>query len=132
MGAEPDINELLAAECGRELREMKPRMVTPAEAAGREFTATGDDRYRLSIPGIGVSLEIDRLRREHHELVGELSVRCELPGARTVGGNLSIADFNFSSARARTDRAKFLAARANVKEIDWTALLEEFAQRVLV
>jgi hypothetical protein len=128
----PDIEGLCVSAYDQELRQMKLRAVTPAAAAEREFVAVNEDRYRLSIPGIGVSLEIDRLRRDHNELMGELSVRCDLPGARTVNGNLSVADFNLSSARARTDRAKFLAGRAAVKEIDWTSLVEEFCQRVLL
>ena len=131
MMATADIEQLCVSAYDQELRQMKPRAVTPAAAAEREFVAVSEDRYRLSIPGIGVALEIDRLRRDHNELLGELSVRCELPGARTVNGNLSVADFNVSSARARTDRAKFLAGRAAVKEIDWTSLVEEFRQRVI-
>lgn len=131
MMATADIEQLCVTAYDQELRQIKPRAVTPAAAAEREFVAVSEDRYRLSIPGIGVALEIDRLRRDHNELLGELSVRCELPGARSVNGNLSIADFNLSSARARTDRAKFLAGRAAIKEIDWTSLVEEFCQRVL-
>lgn len=99
----------------------------------RTFAARGEGRYLFDLPDIGVSVEVDRLRREHRELVGELSVRCDLAGARAVNGNLlSVADLNLSSARARLDRAKFLAQRANANEIDWTGILEEFAQRVLM
>jgi hypothetical protein len=98
----------------------------------REFKAVDEDRYQLTLPEIGVTLEIDRLRREHNELIGELSARCELPGAYTVNGSLSIADLNLSSARARQERAKLLATRANTRDqIDWNGLLEEFCQRVL-
>ncbi|MGA3099088.1 MAG: hypothetical protein ABSF25_21740 [Bryobacteraceae bacterium] len=97
----------------------------------RDFQAFGDDRYRLTIPDITITLEIDRLRREHHELIGELSVWCDLPGARTVDGSLQIANLNLSSARARQDWAKHLATRANAGDLDWTGLIEEFCQRVL-
>jgi hypothetical protein len=101
-------------------------------AVERKFEAIGEDRYRLTVADLGITLELDRLRREHHELIGELSARCELPGARTVDGSLSIADLNLSSARARQDRAKLLKERANTGEqLDWVAILEEFSQRVL-
>ena len=103
----------------------------PQNRLAREFSAIGEDRYRLSLPALGVCLEVDRLRREHHELIAELSVWCELPGARTVDGTLSIADFNLSSARARQDRAKLLATRASTRDLDWNSLIEEFCQRVL-
>src|SRR5262249_55257401 len=85
----------------------------------REFSALGEDRYRLSLPAVGVAFEIDRLRREHHELIGELSVRCDLPGARTIAGTLSVADYNLSSSRARSERAKLLAERSKADKLDW-------------
>ena len=54
-------------------------------------------------------------------------------GARAVNGNsLSLADFNLSSARARTERARHLGKLADAVEIDWDRLLEEFCQRVLM
>ena len=123
-----DIERLLAEECAKE----KPQKRLPALATiDREFSALGEDHHRLTISAIGITFDIDRLRREHHELIGELSVLCELPGARTVNGSLSIADFNVSSARARQDRAKLLQARSNTRDLDWIALIEEFCQRVL-
>ena len=100
--------------------------------AERQFEAIGEGRYRLILPSVGVQFEIDRLRRDHHELIGELSVRCDLPGVRTFNGVLMTADFNVSSARARTDRAKNLAAKSLADELDWPTWLEEFCQRVLV
>lgn len=114
-------------------KQVRPCKVSDNErkSASREFSEIAEDRYRLELPSLGIAFEIDRLRRDHHELMGELSVRCDLPGARTVDGTLSIADFNLSSARARTERAKLLAERANTRDLDWSALLEEFCQRVL-
>lgn len=120
----PDI--LTRAE--RNLAELGREMAGPQPAP--EFTGTSD-RYRLNLPGLGIVLEVDRLRREHHELIGELAARCALPGARAVNGVLSIADFNLSSARARTERAKMLADRARTNDLDWAGILEEFCQRVL-
>jgi hypothetical protein len=98
----------------------------------RQFRVLADDRYSLTVPELGIVVEISRLRRERSELIGELSVRCELSGAQTVnGGSLSIADLNLSSARARIDRAKLLSGRANISNFDWAGLVEEFCQRVL-
>jgi hypothetical protein len=87
--------------------------------------------YVLTAPALGITLEADRLRRDRNELIGELTVRCTLPGAITVNGCLSVADFNFSSARARQDRAKLLKERAKTNgSVDWVGLLEEFCQQV--
>jgi hypothetical protein len=115
------------------LEESRPAKPTAKQQGDcpREFEAIAEDRYRLSLNSIGVTFEIDRLRRDRHELIGELSVKCDLPGARTFDGALSTADFNLSSARSRTDRAKLLASRALVSELDWVSLVEEFCQRVL-
>jgi hypothetical protein len=81
-------------------------------------------------------IEVDRLRRESNELIGELCVRCSLPGVRSYEGALSIADMNLSSARARQDRARILGQMTNfgAKEdwINWLGHLEEFCQRVLL
>jgi len=77
-------------------------------------------------------IEVDRLRRERHELQGELAVWRNTHGARTIDTTLSIGDFNLSSVRARSDRAKLLADRARTNgSVDWAGLLEEFCQRVL-
>jgi hypothetical protein len=95
------------------------------------FEALGADRYRLQIPSFAMTIEVDRLRRERQELFGELSVFSSLPGARTEGGALSIADFNLSSARARQDRAKLLAHRSQTETLDWLGVIEEFCQYVL-
>ena len=116
-------------------------MPTTAEVFGpgdvgamrRTFSASGEGRYLFGIPDLQLEFDVDRLRRERHELKGELAVRCGLAGARAVNGNsLSVADFNLSSARARTERARHLGRLADAVEIDWDRLLEEFCQRVLM
>jgi len=126
-GADSPLDVLNRAE--RSFGELGRALPNHREAP--EFSAIGEDRYRLKVPGIGITFECDRLRRDRHELVGELSVRCDLPGARAVNGVLSIADFNLSSARARSERARLLAERARAQDVDWPGLLEEFCQRVL-
>src|SRR6266516_4779107 len=89
------------------------------------------DRYTFDVPSLGVTFEADRLRRDRDELLGELTVRCSLPGARTVNGILTTGDFNFSSVHVRQQRAKFLAQRANTNgQLDWFGYLEDFCLRV--
>jgi hypothetical protein len=95
----------------------------------RTFTQVGEGQYVLEVPAFGVRLEVDRLRRERHELHGELTVYCSLAGARTVDGVLQIGTFNLSSPTARTQRAKQLR-EASDSEIDFLAPLEEMCQRV--
>jgi Domain of unknown function (DUF3854) len=128
--------------CGHErvrhliVNRARPAKITAADRpTTREFVALGENHYCLKIPNLGITLDIDRVRRERSELVGELSVSCELPGARTFDGStISVADFNLSSARARQDRAKLLAERSNTtgsKDLDWHSLLEELCVRTL-
>jgi len=97
----------------------------------REFSQVGDGHYRLGVISLGVKLDVERLRRERHELVGELTVACDIPGAKTVDGILSVADWNLSSADARWKRAKHLSTQSNAPDIDWASLLEELAQRTI-
>jgi hypothetical protein len=99
--------------------------------APRAFAAVGDG-YVMTIAALGLEFEIDRLRRARHELVGELTVQCSLAGARTFNGVLAVGDLNLSNIRARQDRAHYLRERAKANDIDWTGLLEEFAQRVFI
>jgi hypothetical protein len=120
----------------------RPNVFTAAEVFGvepsltddapREFKRLDEGRYRLTLPGLGIEFTVDRLRRRFDELTGELTVRCELAGARTFNGVLSVADLNLSRSRDRRERAQHLASRAKAKDLDWEGLLEEFVQRVLV
>ena len=95
-----------------------------------EFEAIDEDRYRLTVPGCA-SFEVDYLRRKGGQLVGELLVRTNLPGARTYDGVLSVGDFNLSSTRIRQAQARYLEDRSQAGDLDWTGWLEEFSQRVI-
>ena len=102
-------------------------MTAPSFSLGeleQSFRQLGEDRYIYQIPDAGLTLEVDRLRRDRHELIGELAVSCDLAGARDIDGIINVADFNFSSARARQDRARLLKSRSNTPTIDWEQVLE--------
>ena len=104
-----------------------------AREGARRFEPVAEDHYRLVLPALGITLEVDRLRRERGELIGELSVRCDIPGVRTVDGILTAGDLNLSSVRARADRAKLCAERSRTNgSVDWVGLIEELCQRVLI
>ncbi len=97
-----------------------------------EFSQVGETHYRLLIPQLGIMLDVDRVRRERgQELTGELAVACDLAGAHTIDGYLSIADFNLSSARARSERAKLLKERSEAPDIDWHGHIEELCVRTI-
>jgi hypothetical protein len=95
------------------------------------FSATGEECYQLTCEALGVAFTVDRIRRERHELIGELAVTCGLPGSRTVDGFLSVADFNLSSATSRATRAKLLAVRSDAPDLDWHGLVEELCIRTI-
>ena len=48
--------------------------MTPAH----DFIVIGEGLYRVEVPDIGVVLQVDRLRRKSGELIGELTVTCNL------------------------------------------------------
>jgi hypothetical protein len=96
------------------------------------FRALGENCYVLTDADHGIEFHVDHLRRDRHELVGELRVVSGMLGTRAIDGVLSVATFNFSSASARVQRSKFLAERARTNgKVDFLARLEEVSQRVL-
>jgi hypothetical protein len=53
------------------------------------FSRVGEGHYRLSgSDALNTELELDHVRRERHQLHGELTVWSGLPGASTVNGVL--------------------------------------------
>ena len=136
---EPTPLRLVANNPQPQLSEEEAERLAIQEESGvkrRDFSLNTDGAYKLAIPEYAITVEVDRLRRESHELIGELCVRCDMPGVRSYDGALSVADFNLSSARARVERAKILGTRTNFGSrdewIDWLGIIEEFCQRVLV
>lgn len=92
----------------------------------------GEGHYQLAVEQFSVTLEVERLRRERHELVGELTVTCQLAGAHTVtpDGLIHLADFNLSSAQVRNTRAKLLRERSEA-DLDWGTFLEHLCLQVI-
>ena len=89
--------------------------------------------YSLASAETGIEFYVDRLRRERHELIGELSVSAGmLSSSRAIDGVLSAGSFNLSNPRARAERANLLGERARTNgKIDWHGMLEEVCQRIL-
>ena len=103
------------------------------EPPAKVFDVLGEQRYRFTTAS-GIVLEVNRLHRSSHELVGELSVHVngQFSDAKTYGdGVLQVGDLNFSSVQARSTRAKLLTERAGDKSTDWYGYLEEFVTRVI-
>jgi hypothetical protein len=91
-----------------------------------------DDGYLVTFVAYELEFAIERLHWDRDELRGHLSVACGLVGARTFDGSLSAGTFNFSSTRARRERAKELAERIRAKNgIDLVGILEEVCQRTI-
>lgn len=108
------------------------RRLTLSEVGDRQFAVIEPRAcYALACRGVGVELELDRLAWARHELSAELLVRVDFMGTDAIDGILSVARFNVSSARARTERAQQLARQSRATEIPWEALIEELCQRTL-
>jgi hypothetical protein len=128
MKTEPDI-ELALQQA--HAKAVTPKKLPALAATEREFIKLDEDRYRLVVPALGTTLEINRVRWDSHELRGMLSMKCDLPGAKTVaGGLIGISDFNISGPNGRKERARFLSERT-AANCDWTGVMEELCQRVL-
>lgn len=104
-------------------------MTTPKRVFSR---LPGGDGYLMELRAMATEFRIERLRRERSgELMGELALLSAMPGARSVDGVVHVANFNVSSDRTRTERARIFTERLNANGLDVALLLEEFCQRVL-
>ncbi len=104
------------------------------EAERRIFRERGEGKYSLEILPLGLTFEVDRIRRDRDGMVGELVVSVsngKFPSARTYNNVLSIGDLNFSAVRSRTERANLLSKRSGVEHLDWFGYLEEFCVRTM-
>lgn len=115
------------------ISKVTPAPVFISDDAERTFGPSAGGGYVFALPALGITKTLEHLRRERHELHGELTVHCSMFGARTVGPNiLSAGTINLSSVSARVSRARILAARARTGDsIPFEDLLEEFAYLVL-
>lgn len=98
----------------------------------RIFREKGEGHYTLEVLPAGITFNVERLRRERHDLTGELAVSINPKNfgtARHYNGMLAIGDLNFSSVQARSSRAKLLEERSR-QSFDWYGLLEEFVIQV--
>jgi hypothetical protein len=98
-----------------------------------DFIVVGEGAYRVEVPDLGLVLHVDRLRRKSGELLGELTVTCNLAGAQRVTDEdiISAADINISSQRARQDRAAWLGKRSQLTTHDWAGTVEYLCLRVI-
>lgn len=102
----------------------------PGSTIPKYFHLVEAGHYQLDVAAHRLHFNVDRLRRERSELIGELAVRCDIPGVG-FDGVISVGDFNLSGVVSRSARAKILRERSNLRDVDWGALLEELCQRVL-
>ncbi len=101
----------------------------------RVFAEAGDQRYQMTVKPAGIILTAERVRRERHELHGELAIQVNGNFRDAVvgpSGILSVGDMNFSSVQARSSRAKLLKDLSgdgfDVKH--WHEVLEDFTIRI--
>jgi hypothetical protein len=104
---------------------------SPAIICPRDFRVIdGGEQYRLELRGVPISFELRQIRYDSGDLLGRLTVRTTLSGARTLGDVLNVSTLNLSSAQARSARAKLLEELSRAPQIDWHRLIEELATRV--
>ncbi len=100
-------------------------------ARSDRFCRVAEGHYQLTSDNLNTELDIDHVRRERHQLYGELTVHCGLPGVRTVRGILFVATVNLSNLRDRDGVARALCDRTQSKDLEaWRALVDELAIHV--
>ena len=101
-------------------------------AVERRFTRCGPTHYVLDVQDLCLVLDLDRVKRDRWgALRGELTVRCDLPGAATIDGNLAWSgEVVLSDTRGRADVIRALHTRVAARGLNWPLLIDELAMRV--
>lgn len=103
------------------------------DAKTKIFREMGESAYEMQVLPAGITFSVERLRRDRHDLTGEVAVSVDpknFPLARHYQGMIAIGDLNFSSVQARSSRGKLLDERSG-RPFDWYGLLEEFVMKVM-
>ena len=88
--------------------------------------------YQMRVPEIGVGFFLTRVRRRSDEIRGYLTVKARIAGVKTFGDYiLMVGNLDIMGTRTRKDWATTLAARAPGVDIDWSWLLNYFAERII-
>lgn len=90
----------------------------------REFSTVGEI-YRYTVPEHGIAFELDQMRRSWGDLVGELAV------VREGVSDVFRGTCNVSNVERRQGVAQQIKRRAALPDVDWSALVEDFAVRCL-
>lgn len=90
--------------------------------------------YRVVAPDIQTEIRVTRIKRSRAELHGQIMVKANIAGVKTVDGVMHISQFNLSSSGTRTSLAKMLESRTpgQVGKMDWFDGLETLCQRVIM
>jgi RecA-family ATPase len=90
--------------------------------------------YRVAAPELQTEIRVSRLKRSGGELHGEIMVKANLAGVKTVDGVMHVARFNLSSSSTRNSLAKLLESRTpgQIQRMDWFDGLETLCQKVML
>jgi hypothetical protein len=101
-------------------------------ADDREFERISEGRYQFVVPELSTDFDVQHVRRERHQLFGEVTVYCGLKGVQTYNGVLFTADVNLSSLRDREQFTRTLASRTSsaTETNRWAAIVSELAVRI--
>jgi hypothetical protein len=100
--------------------------IFPSAKVRTTFDRLPGGGYVYALPDEAVRVELRYLRRERGQVIGEVDVQCDWPGARRHEGSLSCADLNLSSQPARRGLAKYCAERAKTRDedFDWLGVID--------
>lgn len=90
--------------------------------------------YRVAAPEIQTEIRVTRIKRSRAELHGQIMVKTNIAGVKTIDGIMHLAQFNLSSSGTRSTLAKYLESRTpgQVGKMDWLDGLETLCQRVII
>ncbi len=90
--------------------------------------------YRMHLPLLRTTFDVTGLKRSGGDLMCDLTIKTEWPGARTYNGILFMARYNITAVTSRSTTGKYIVARvpsAPADELDWTGYLERLCHHVM-
>jgi len=88
--------------------------------------------HRVVAEAIRTEIKVTRVKRRSDGIHGEIMVKTDLAGVKTINGIMHMARFNLSSSGTRSSLAKMLESRTPGMNMDWFDGLEALCQHVMI
>jgi hypothetical protein len=97
----------------------------------RVFDRLPGGGYAYTLIDDGIRIEVRYVRRQFHQVYGEVDVLCDWASAQSYEGSISRSDLNLSSQKARRELADHCKRRAKSQDYDWLQPIDAASLKVI-